>query len=237
MRPESMVLVGLAALAGCATYHQDLATLPLGTAARIVPTPRSSKHIAVLAFEDLRGPEYTRSSPERYIPVVNLFHGARQTFYPEQTGLLRRERHGRVITAAGSLATAMPAMMQTMMQQMGLPDRVSVGAVEADADYVVTGRIVRTRFRVDRVPISHLVFGIFGVPFGSSRYDLEYEVTLYDARDRTTPIFTRTYAWNDRRVLGAYYNHEWAYRLFQGGLEQTLPQVVRDLADVIAGRG
>jgi hypothetical protein len=238
MRPSrsAPLILIIPIFAGCATYRQELASLPIRTSERTAAPARMAKRIAVLPFDDQRGVEWSRESPERYIPVVHWFHRAKQTFYPEQLAILRRWRHGRKVTTAGSFAGAMPALLETTMRQMGVTDRVTIGESSDGSDYVVVGRIKQTAFRTDLVPIA-AALSLLGVPWGVSRYHLEYEVALYDARDRTSPIFSRTYDWSGKRTLGAYYNGEWAFALFVAGLEHTLPRVVSDVEDAIAARG
>ena len=234
MRVRSLVVLVLL-VSGCATLRQDLAALPVRTASRLAPSGRTAHRIALLPFEDQRGDEWVRGSPERYIPVVNMLHRRHDTFYPEQAARLRTASHGHGVTTAGSLATAMPALLATTMQQMGIPDDVALG--DAGAELIVTGRIKRTQLREDTVPLSFLLLGMLGVPYGVSHYDLAYEVMLFDARDRTKPIFSRTYDWHGKRTLGAYYHHQFAYDLFIGGFNDTLPMVIADLDAAIAAHG
>ncbi len=47
-------------------------------------------------------------------------------------------------------------------------------------------------------------------------------------------LFTHVYQFNDKRTLGYFYNHNWAYKMFLGGLNHTVPDVVSDLATVLA---
>ncbi len=235
MRIASSLVVFFFA-SGCATLRQDLAALPVRTSARLEsPTTRVARRIALLPFEDQRGGEWVRSSPERYIPVVNMLHRRHDTFYPEQAASLRTSHHGHGVTTVGSLATAMPSLLATTMQQMGTPDEIAMG--DRSAEFIVTGRIKRTQLREDTVPLSFLVLGALGVPYGVSHYDLAYEVDLFDVRDRTKPIFSRTYDWHGKRTLGVYYHHQFAYDLFIAGLNDTLPAVIADLDAAIAAHG
>ena len=103
-----------------------------------------------------------------------------------------------------------------------------------DFDYVLSGKLTSTRFHAGQSPIIHLLVGLLGVPYEIASYDLEYEVTLFDTRNPYVPVFQRAYVFKDRRAVGVYYNHEWAYPMFVRGLERTLPQVVGDVAAVLA---
>jgi hypothetical protein len=237
----SLVLLCLVGAAGCAVHAQPLASLPLCTCARVEPHERTEKRILIAPFEDERGGEYTRQSPDRYIPVVSWFHSAEQIHYPEQAGMLRSRDHSRHTVTVGELGAAMPSLLSDMMRRMQLTNNAVAGKVletpPQDYDYVIAGRLKRTRFRADRSAVLHLALGLVGVPYEFAAYDLEYEIVMFDTRNPATPIFRRTYVYRDKRAVGVYYNQEWAYPMFVRGLEQTLPEVVRDVAAIVHAAG
>jgi len=102
------------------------------------------------------------------------------------------------------------------------------------ADYFVTGRLVRSSLRSDAFPFAAAALGVLGVPFKVAHYDFQYELALFDARAPQKPIFVHGYRFQDKRVGGLYYNRDAAYSLLQRGLEMTLADAVRDLAQIIS---
>jgi len=239
MNPARLSLFALTTFilgSGCAINARPLSETPIATTRALPATQRTAKHILVVPFEDLRGAEWATTTPDRYIPVVNWFHQSTRVFYPEQAGMLRGYEKHRGFVSTGAIGAALPVVLTRVMQQMGFSDDAKVDDGKGDGtpyDYVVTGRIKRTCFRHHDSFITALTVGIFGVPFQFARYELEYEVSLYDAKDRATPLFSRSYKYEAKRNIGLYYNHTWAYPMFVAGLADTLPNVVADLATVL----
>jgi hypothetical protein len=187
--------------------------------------------VVVGPFVDARGGEF---GWERRIPVADFFHHSSLVNYPESAGVLRGwERHGP-FQVTGSLDGALPSLLAQAMEQMRLAPQVAVATQPNGADYFVTGRLVRSALRTDSSPIAAVVGAVFGVPFKVFHFDLEYEIEVWDARVPYQPIFRRSYSAREKRVMGLYYNHDAAYSLLRGSLEETLPQAVRDVAQVIA---
>jgi len=239
MRLVSYVLV--AALAGCSIHAQPLTDLTLARPP-LAEGLHTDKRIVVMPFQDLRGGEFLRFAPSSAIPVVNWFHSCEQFFYPEQVGMLRtRVPRGDAITV-GALGTAMPTLIVDTLRKMEIASCAVAGGdnpniVAADFDYVVTGRILKTRFRQDSSAILQIGLGLFGVPYRFATYDLEYEISLFDNRDPSRAVFTHVYSTTEHVAQGLYYNHNYAYPMFVRGLERTLPEVAQDLARLVAGRG
>jgi len=228
-------LVLVLVLTGCASYMRPLAQLPLHAGAPVAPAQRPAHSILILPFDDQRGGEYVRLSPENFIPVASMVHDRDDAFYPEMAGQLRSFEHGRLVFATGSLGHALPSLLATQMGKMGLPDRVGLDASQP-ADYVVTGENVVWVVRRDRSFVLGLL-AVLGVPFEFVAHRLEYDVVVYDVRDRTTPIFTRTYTPRGSRNVGLYYGQSANLGLFRRGLEETLAHVVTDVAAALATRG
>lgn len=237
-----MRLIALAGLlaAGCAVHAQPLADLRLVYQARVPSQMRSDRRILVVPFEDARGPVYTRSSPDAHIPVVNWLHQGRELHYPEQAGKLRHASARGAAVTVGEVGGAMPALIVDAMRHMGLSERAEAGGrpdlLAPSFDYVLTGRVLRTRVAEDESFLLGVALGIIGVPFRFHRYDLAYEVSLWDNRDPTKPVFQRCYTSTERRAGGLYYNHDPAYSMFVRGLERSLPRLVEDLAAILAAR-
>jgi len=226
---------------GCAVHAQPLASLPLSVPCRIDPSQRSNKRILILPFEDLRGDEYSRSGVSNHIPVLSLIYSRGQLNYPEHAGVLRTEEHNRRTVAVGGLETAMPQLLGATMQKMALSSAIASAPgfdfADQQYDYVVAGRIHTTRFDEHSSAALAIAGGLVGVPYVFITYNLAYDITLYDARDRRHALFQRTYGFRDSRAAGLYYNQGWSYPMFVRGLEQTLPEVVFDLAAVMAQLG
>jgi hypothetical protein len=237
MRP---VLLLTLVLSGCALHAQPLAQLQLRPSERLAVGLRTQLRIAVFPFEDARGGEFARVSPNSYIPIVNWFHQSREAFYPENAGILRTRTGERGAVSTGAVASAMPSLLADMMRSMALTDAASVAdrpeAAAQGFEYLVTGKVVRTHFREDESAVLQIALSLVGVPYRFVHYDLEYEVTLADARAPWTPIFQRRYACDERRAIGLYYNREWAYPMFVAALEKTMPAVVNDIASILAAR-
>jgi hypothetical protein len=222
--------------AGCAVTAQPLASLPLTLSCRVPSLLRTEKRFVILPFADQRGIEYSRTSVLNHIPGLNLIYSSRRVSYPEEAGMLVLESNHRRTVTTGSLATAMPQLMETAMRRMELAATVvSSSPFEVHGyDYVIDGALRRTQFRDRKSAVAAIVGGLFGAPHELVSYALEYEVRLFDARDLAHPIFQRTYQFDDSRVAGLYYNQGWAYPMFQAGLEATLPRAVLDVGAAVA---
>ncbi len=215
---------------GCATTHSlPLTSLPLCPTERVAVA--SARRVVVGPFADARGPEFSRG---RHLPVAGLFHHWQQLYYPEAAGAIRARLDHERFVATGSLDAALPVLLADTMQRMQLSNAITVDNHIEQADYYVTGRLTRSSLRSDTVPIAAWTIGLLGVPYGVVHFDLEYEVAVYDARMPQQPIFVRAYQSRDRRLKGHYYNHDAGYALLVEALGETLPQVVRDISQVIS---
>jgi hypothetical protein len=216
---------------------KPLAEVPIDVSRRVSAAQHTQKSILLLPFEDLRGDAFARISPTMFIPVAHLFHEGHDAYYPEH-GMLRDDGMFKApFMLTGSVASAMPVILAHAIRAMGLTDAAvsaSFSAEQRDYDYVLVGRLKRTHFRDDRTGILQLVLGPLGVPTGAAHYNFEYEVTLLDGHDRSRVLFTRVYRFDDKRTLGYFYNRNWAYKMFLGGLNKTVPDVVSDLALALA---
>jgi hypothetical protein len=213
--------------AGCTPFTvaaRPLADLEVHTPGRLANPPRA--RIAVTPFVEARGDTWSRTSPTVVVPFVNWFHQAGSIDYPDNVGVLHGSERGREFSATGALDHAFQIFLARAMCQMGLGS-VTAAPDGAGADYVVTGRLVRTRYSTSIAPIAGILLGPFGVPFFSTRFELEYQVTLADARTGA-PLCTRDYRFRDRTIGGIYYGQN-RLKQFQRGLDATLPAAVRDL--------
>jgi hypothetical protein len=214
--------------------------VPLRDLALRAPPPiaqgqRGQARILVAPFSDERGHTWARDMPTSHIPVVSLFHQGSHFYYPEQSGTLHHELDGKSQVASGALDSAMPALLVQTMRRMGLTPNAFTVEEGGEYDYLVRGTLRSSRYSVHTSLMTALVVGLFGVPCIFTSLDLELEVELYAAEDPARPLLTRTYRFADSRIGGIYYNSASAYGLFVHGLEEMLPEVVRDLAASVRG--
>ncbi|MBM4370493.1 MAG: hypothetical protein FJ098_02515 [Deltaproteobacteria bacterium] len=221
---------------GCSFRAEQLSQQPLTLDSTVDLRAQTNKKFLIYPFEDLRGGEYGYLYPTALIPVVNFFHIGSYNKFPEQAGILRANRGGRPIVSVGSMDSAMPYLLATMMRQMKFTGNATpLESVNAKVDlrsfdFVVQGKLKKTRYdqHTNLIPLG--VLGLLGMPYTFTSLEMEYEVFLFRARDLATPIITRTYSFEDSTAVGLYYNQSAAFDMFIAGLETTLPQVVSDLA-------
>lgn len=241
-RASGLALVLILSGAGCTYHAQPIGDVPLRITQRV--SKSTPKSILILPFEDDRGDKYMSLAPSVFIPVVHLFHDARDVYYPDHGLLTSYADHmmgfdwKHRVMLIGSVASSMPTILAHAMKSMGLTDTAYAAAWSAekrDYDYVLVGHLRRTHFRHDSAGLFGLfVLGPLGIPMGAAHYDLQYEVTLLDGHDRKRVIFTRVYDFHDKTVVGMWYRTNWAYRMFMHGLDATVPKVVNDVAVALA---
>lgn len=197
---------------------------------------KADAHFLLLPFEDERGPEFGYVYPSTFIPIASLFHMGGYTGYPENAGILKGRQDDQWVVSVGTLDQAMPYLLATLMEQMKLStnsvplDSFEVEVAPEPFDYLVKGRLIKTRYNehVNIVPLG--ILGLLGAPYRFSDYEMEFEVSVFAAADLASPVLKKTYSFSDEKVGGAYYNHHAAWKMFMAGLENTLPQVIRDVA-------
>jgi hypothetical protein len=239
--PLGTALVALC-ISGCAIHAQPLAELQLRSPHPVDAWLRTDKRILVMPFTDQRGDVFSTTTPLSHVPVANWFHQGSAAFYPEHTGRLRLKDERGERATVGTIGTAMPGLLVDTLRKSRVTTCAVAGnedpnIIASDFDYVVTGRVFATRLQEDSSGILQIAFGLFGVPYRFARYDLAYEISLFDSRDPSRPVFQHVYRATERVAQGLYYNHGYAYPMFVRGLERTLPEVARDLATLMAGRG
>lgn len=239
MRSRITFLLCFTVLMGCSWRAEQLRQQPLTLESTIDLDRQMDKAFLLYPFEDLRGGEYGYLYPSTFIPIVQFFHLGFYHRFPEQAGILLANRGGRPVVSVGSMESAMPYLLATMMRQMKLSDRATpLESVNAKVDlrsfdFVVHGKVKKTKFarHVNIVPLA--VLGLLGVPYDFQSLEMEYEVLVFRSSDLVHPILRRTYSFNDSTAVGLYYNQSAAFDMFIRGLETTLPKVVRDVASVV----
>jgi hypothetical protein len=129
-----------------------------------------------------------------------------------------------------------------MMRQMRLatavtPIQEASTKVDLDRfDYVLSGQLVSTRFSTNTniFPLTFLT--VLGAPNTFITYEMEFKVALFSRANRSTSMFEQTYRFEGHGLQSLYYGQSAYFDLFIAGLEETLPQVVNDLAIAIKTR-
>jgi hypothetical protein len=238
-----VVIGAVLCASGCSVRAQALRSQPLAHAESVDGALQTDRKILIYPFEDLRGGEYGFLYPTSLIPIVNFFHLGSYNNYPEQSAILVSDLGGRASVTVGALDSAMPFLMAEMMRKMRLTNNVTPLAeintkTELSSyDYVIRGKLRVTTFdlHVNIIPLG--ILAILGVPYQFPNFELAYEVTVTSSARPATPIFQKTYSFDDSTVIGLYYNQQAAYEMFIKGLEETLPQVVNDVAVAIKRDG
>ena len=227
-------IVAVTALSACSIPAQSLRELTLPSAANVAQS--TDKSFLVYPFEDERGGEFTYLHGISFVPLVDLFVSAMTQHYPEHGGLLRGERDGHTVFATGGLDSAIPYLLGGLMRRMAFAENWStVEAVDSQRDlskfdYVIKGKIKRTEMTTHASVLPCGVLAILGVPFFFVEYHFQFEVVLLKNAQSGETLMRKTYDYEGKKVIGLYYHHTAMYDLFTAGLEQTLPQVVQDLA-------
>lgn len=227
------------AVGGCSVRAQHLRSHPLNTQSTVDSVRQSSARFLIYPFEDLRGGEYGYIYATSFIPVVDFFHIGSTNEYPEQSGSLESSQGGRPMVTVGSLDTAMPYLLSSLMRQMRLTqsvtpiDEANTQVDLSGFDYVVMGKLRRTHFEthINIVPLGLL--SLLGVPYCFVSMDMSYEVDVFRPGSMSVPLAHHTYQFRGSRSVGLYYNLSAYYDLFIEGLEETMPRVVTDLAESV----
>lgn len=225
---------------GCTVRAESLRSQPLNVN-RTVDAARQTNHkFLIKPFEDLRGGEYAFIFPTSLIPFVNFFHIGTYNHYPEQANILQTDRGGRATVTVGALDAAMPYLLADSMRKMRFTanttplEEVNTKVDLREFDYVVTGALKSTRMAGHLVLVPLATLGILGVPYMFVFYDLEYEVRVAFAQNPANALMAKSYKFSDSRVVGLYYNQSAAFDMFIAGLESTLPNIVDDIANIVA---
>jgi len=237
VRLEVVVAMLMAVLtAGCSWRAEQLKSQPLINSSNVSFEKETDKSFLVYAFDDLRGAEYAYHYPTSFIPPVMFFHVGSYNKYPGQAGILIASRGGRTVVSVGALDTSIPYLLCDMMRDMKLTvhaaptDSVNTSADLASFDYVVKGKINKTKFSQHANPVPLACLSILGVPFIFTSYSMEIEVSVFSKNDVKTPLMQKTYTFKDSTPVGLYYNQSAAFDMFIAGLEERLPDVVKDIS-------
>ncbi len=231
--------LGLTLIPACAIRAQKLSDQPMTPGKALAASQQSDKRLLVYPLIDERGGEYSYLYPTSLIPVVDFFHIGQRHQYPETKGMLVSNQGGRATVTYGSLAPAFPYLLADASREMRLTnaitpiDQINSKVDLTKFDYVVMGKLKRTKLvnHVNLIPLA--VLGIVGAPYAFVNYELEFEIELYRSGNTDAPIFSKSYTYRGKKAIGYYYNYSANFDLFIGGVEETIPRAVRDLAEAI----
>jgi hypothetical protein len=228
------------ACSACVFRAQALETQPLTHSESVDAHLQSDVSVLVYPLEDVRGGEYGRVYATTVIPVVNFFHVGGVNYYPETAGILRSNQAGKPTITVGALPTAFPYLLAEMMRDMRLAtevmaiDQLNTKADIASFDYVVMGKLRKTKLAYHINPIPLVFLAYLGAPYYFTNYEMEYELVVYRGDAIGEPVFEKNYKYRGGRAVGLYYNHSANFDLFIGSIERTLPEAVRAIAAAIA---
>jgi hypothetical protein len=100
-------------------------------------------------------------------------------------------------------------------------------------DYIVKGKLKSTRLHLAGNLLPLGLLGLLAVPCIFIDYHLEYEVIVHRNAPEGGEIMRKSYEWSGKKTVGFYYNLTASYDLFVEGLQKTLPEVVKDLANML----
>jgi len=100
-------------------------------------------------------------------------------------------------------------------------------------DYVIEGRLEASR-KSHRTSVALIYLGLLGLPTEFGRYELRYNLRLYDGGNPHQPLLTRTYAFDEKVTAGLYYNQRRLEALPLDALTTTLAESAADVTAEIA---
>lgn len=242
VRSKTILVVCLLALicllqVGCSVRAQHLRSQPLISEVTVDAGRQTDNSFLIYPFDELRGGQYCFIYPTNFIPIINFFHGGLSHKYPETAGVLRGQQGFKQFASVGALDSSMPYLLADMMRKMKFTNNV-VPIEEANIktnlgsyDYVIRGKLNKAKLETHVNPIPLGILSIIGAPCVFHNFTLDYDILLFKSTDVTRPIFQKTYHFDKLGLQGMYYGQSARFDLFIGGLEDTLPEVVNDIAD------
>ncbi len=221
---------------GCSVRALQLESQPMTFTGSIDPSHQSDKKLLIYPLEERRGAEYSYIFPSSWIPVVNFFHIGGDNKYPETSGAINSSQGGSAAILVGDLSAAFPYLLANAIREMRLtPNATPIEQVNSKTDlrtfdYIVRGKLTKSRLEMHYNLIPLAVLGILGMPYTFYNSEFEIEVSISSAANPDVALLTKTYTHKDSRVQGLYYNHDARYQLFVGVLEKMLPDMVTDLS-------
>lgn len=134
------------------------------------------------------------------------------------------------ITRVGSLEEEYPALLARSLPPGA---QVSLGAAGA-SEFVVRGRLLQSTLSYRAHPFMALP-GLVGIPVAHSNIHFRVAVELYQAGN-PKPIWSQTYAFDEKRVEGLYYGSDGTRDLAKEALRDSVGRAAADITAVISAR-
>lgn len=171
--------------------------------------------VTVDPFEDLR-PE--QSSTTSYARV--------QYEHPEHASAFSAPGIKRV----GGLEDEYPALLARSLPPGA---QVSLGTAGA-SEFVVRGRLLQSTLSYRAHPFL-AVPGLLGIPVAHSNIRFRVAVELYQGAN-PDPIWSQTYAFDEKRLEGLYYGTDGTRKLAKEALRDSVGRAAADITEVISAR-
>ena len=183
----------------------------------------------VRRFSDGRPSEYGRHLGGGGIAVPGGYQSEYTMTYR------KRGKRGASTVYQGWLPVELPHLFARSLP--GAEVRVADDLPDAGAgqhwDYVIEGRLEASRHS-HQMSVALIYLGLIGAPTQFARYELRYEVTLYDGADPDQPLLKRTYEFDEKVTAGLYYNLRRIEDLPLDALTTTLSASATDITAEIA---
>ncbi len=134
------------------------------------------------------------------------------------------------ITRVGDLEQEYPALLARSLPPGA---QVSLGTA-GTSEFVVRGRLLQSTLSYRAHPFL-AVPGLIGIPVAHSDIRFRVAVELYQGAN-PDPIWSQTYAFDDKRLEGLYYGVDGTRKLAQAALRDSVSRAAADLTAVISAR-
>lgn len=134
------------------------------------------------------------------------------------------------VTRVGDLEEEYPALLARSLPPGA---QVSLGAAGA-SEFVVRGRLLQSTLSYRAHPFL-AVPGLVGIPVARSNIRFRVAVELYQGLN-PDPIWSQTYAFDDKRLEGLYYGADGTRELARDALRDSVGRAAADITAVIAAR-
>lgn len=134
------------------------------------------------------------------------------------------------VTRVGDLQEEYPALLARSLPPGA---HVSLGTAGV-GEFVVRGRLLQSTLSYRAHPFL-AVPGLIGVPVARSNIRLRVAVELYQGAN-PQPIWSQTYAFEDKKLEGLYYGSDGTRKLAQEALRDSVGRAAADITAVISAR-
>ncbi len=224
------VAASLAAVAPACVSHVKSARLENISLPQAVPDdPQFGVHrILLRRFSDGRPEEFSRR-----LPGAGVFVGGSRAEYP--LAFVDEGKRGASTVHHGSLPHALPFLIARSLpgDNVRIADALPDAGANGQWDYIVDGRLLQTRdtYRSGAVWV---YAAPLGVPTAVRRYQMSYELSIFEGDDPDHPILSRKYAFDERVSMGLYRSGRRANELPLHALQTIVARSAEDLVLEVA---